>query len=71
MRLISIHYGRKGIDHAIRHYARVDTAIPAAIKTLILYGRPKDTATVYGRETGAFICDIRIHAGGRISFHYD
>ena len=70
MRLISVTYSRKGIDHSIRHYARIDTALPAIIKNLLLYGHPRDAAAVYGRETGVWICDVSVHAGGKIRIDY-
>lgn len=71
MRLIGATFHRKMTPVSSRSYARIDTALPSIIKQLLLYGRPKDVAQVYGRETGVWICDISIHAGGKINIRWE
>jgi len=58
---------RKKIPHAVRRYARIDTAYPRALQILIQQGEPGDVVEFSHSEWGFQIGWIKIHVGGKIS----
>jgi len=58
---------RKNIAHAVRHYARVDTAFPRAVQILMQHGEPGDVVEFAHSEHGFQIGTVKIHVGGKIN----
>lgn len=55
----------------MRHYARLNTAIPKSIARLLDYGQPGDKVEIAHAEHGFQIAVISAHVGGVIRIRID
>jgi hypothetical protein len=69
-RPLQVDYLRHGAVYKRGYYARTDTALPTAIKHLIIDGQPGDVASLHLREYGTLVLEVKVTVGGRIKLTY-